>query len=123
MELGGRVVDPRTGERDLFLEALGPTWRDTIDTLQVDEISYPGAVETLDGKQAYHIVKLTKRVPSHRVDIETDYVRIEQLALRDKQSRVMRQWLDGLREEVFIEMRGKAASLSDNATSVASGRN
>lgn len=126
-ELGGRVVDPRSGERDLFKNALGPTWQSTLDTLQVGEISEPGEVETLDGKQAYHIVHLTKSVPSHRVDIETDYVRIEQLALREKQSRVMRRWLDGLRADVFIDFRGKAAFVSDGAMgraeSVASGRN
>jgi len=126
-ELGGRVVDPRSGERDLFKEALGPTWQSMLDTLQVGEISKPGEVETLDGKQAYHIVKLTKSVPSHRVDIETDYVRIEQLALREKQSRLMRIWLDRLRSDVFIDYRGKAASVTvgamGRAESVASGRN
>ena len=107
-EIGGRLTDPTSGERDLFLEALGIRWKQVTDTLEIDEISVPAEVELLDGTRAYHIVKLQRRVPSHKVDIVTDYSRIEQLALQAKRTRLMRQWLDGLREEVYIELRGKA---------------
>lgn len=109
---GGRIVDPRTMERDLVLDALGPSWRSTIDTLEVDEISRPAEVELLDGEQAFHIVKLTSRVPAHRMNIETDYERIEQYVLQEKRSLVMREWLDQLRQDVYIEIRGKAEALS-----------
>ena len=107
-EIGGRLTDPSTGERDLFLEALGIQWKQVTDTLEVDEISFPSEVELLDGSRAYHIVKLQRKVPSHKVDIVTDYSRIEQLALQAKRANEMRRWLDSLREEVYIELRGKA---------------
>lgn len=106
--LGGRVLDLRTGERDLVLQALNFTWRQTINEMDSDEISEPAEVELLDGKRAYHIVHLQRRVPEHVVDIETDYERIQLLALQEKQQLVLAKWLDELREEVFIEMRGKA---------------
>lgn len=106
-EIGGRLTDPSTGERDLFLEALGPKWQEVTDSLDIDEISAPAEVELLDGKRAYHIVKLQRRIASHRVDIETDYARIEQLALQDKRAKEMRIWLDALREEVYVELRGQ----------------
>ncbi len=105
-EIGGRLVDPTTGERDLFLDALGQDWKSVIDTLDIGELSMPAAVTLLDGTQAHHVVKLQHRVPEHRVDIETDYSRIEQLALEDKRAREMRRWLDRLREDVFVDMRG-----------------
>ncbi len=111
-EMGGRVVDNQTGERDLSLQALGPTWLTTLDTLTVGEVSQPAQVELLDGSLAYHIVKLQRRVPSHRVSIQTDYTRIEQLALQDKRSRELQRWITQLRKEVFIELRGKALELS-----------
>ena len=107
-EIGGRLTDPSTGERDLFLEALGTRWKQATDTLDVEEISFPAEVELLDGTRAYHIVKLQRRVPSHQVDIVTDYSRIEQLSLQAKRTRLMRQWLDTLREGVYVELRGKA---------------
>ena len=111
-KLGGRVLDFRTGERDLVLQALNFTWRTTINSIEVGDISEPAEVELLDGKRAYHIIRLQRRVPEHVVDINTDYERIEQLALQDKQNRVLADWLDELREDVFIEMRGKAREIS-----------
>ena len=105
-EIGGRLVDPTTGERDLFLDALGQDWISVIDTLEIGELSMPAAVTLLDGTQAQHVVEVQRRVPKHRVDIETDYSRIEQLALEDKRVREMRRWLDTLRGGVFVDMRG-----------------
>ncbi len=110
-EIGGRLIDPSSGERDLFLEALGQKWKQVTDTLEVDEVSFPEEVELLDGSRAFHIVKLQRRVPSHRVDIQTDYPRIKQLTLQGKRSQEMRRWLDRLREEVFVELRGHGLEL------------
>lgn len=114
-EIGGRLIDPPTGERDLFLEALGPDWRAVIDTMEVGDLSNPAPVTLLDGTQSYHIVLMQRRVPAHRVDIETDYARIEQLALEEKRSREMREWLDSLRENVYVETRGQGRELLEKA--------
>ncbi len=109
---GGRVVDPMSGNRDLPLNALGPTWQQTIAPLEEGQISQPAEVELLDGRRAFHILLLQKRIPSHKVDIHTDYERIEQIALQEKQARVIAQWLSELRDDVYVDMRGKAESLS-----------
>ena len=111
-KLGGRVLNYSSGERDLPFEALNFTWRTTINSIEVGEISEPAEVELLDGKKAYHIIRLQRRVPEHRVDIQTDYERIESLALQDKQNRVLSEWLEELRQDVYVEMRGKAEKLS-----------
>ncbi len=109
--MGGRVIDPRTGDRQLFLESLGPTWRQTIDTMQVDEISHPSRVQLLSGETSYHIVHLRDRQPTHRISFEEDYARIEQLALQEKQAREIERWVRGLREQVYVDMRGKARDM------------
>lgn len=111
-KLGGRVLNYSSGERDLPLQALNFTWRTTINSIDIGEISEPAEVELLDGKKAYHIIHLQRRVPEHKVDIETDYERIETLALQDKQNRVLSEWLQDLRKDVYIEMRGKAQEIS-----------
>ena len=101
----GRVTDPRSGQRDLVLNALGPSWRSTIDTMEVGEISHPAEVQLLSGERAFHIVKLQERTPAHRVNLEIDYDRIKQYALQEKQNREMRKWLDELRSETYVEVR------------------
>ncbi|MCY4224529.1 MAG: peptidylprolyl isomerase [Bacteroidetes bacterium] len=110
-EIGGRVVDPNSGERDLFVDALGVDWKTTTDTLEVGEVSHPAEVTLLDGNLAWHIILLQRKVPTHRINIETDYSRIEALALDNKRSLEIRRWLDILREDVFIELRGKALEI------------
>lgn len=111
-ELGGRVIDPQTGERDLVVESLGPLWRDLIGTLEEGEISQPTRVELQNNRQAYHIVRLHRRTPAHRVSLATDYERIEQYALQDKRQREMQRWMQQLREDVYVHLRGKAENLS-----------
>ncbi len=105
--LGGRVTDPRTGERDLFINALGPRWKSLLLNMKVGDISEPAEVDLLDGRRAYHIVLLQRMTPEHRVDIQTDYELIEQYALRDKQNRTLNAWLKELRKSVYIEVLGK----------------
>jgi len=109
---GGRVTDPNSGERNLFLANLGGRWQSTILQLQEGDISTPTEVELEDGTTAYHIVLLEKRIPPHVVNMDTDYELIENGALRDKQSRVMDKWLSDLRKDVYIDMRGTARDLS-----------
>jgi len=111
-ENGGRVTDPQSGTRDLVLSRLGPSWKQTIQSLKPDDISEPAKVQLLSGDQAYHIVKLERRVPAHRVNIEQDYERIRQFALRDKRSRKMQEWTDQLRDEIYVDVRISKAELT-----------
>jgi peptidyl-prolyl cis-trans isomerase SurA len=102
---GGRVTDPQSGARDLVLEALGPSWRRTVRSLEVSEISDPAEVQLLNGERAFHIVLLQRRTPAHRVNVETDYERIREYALQAKQQRKLQEWVRDLREEVYVDVR------------------
>lgn len=111
-ENGGRVTDPETGTRDLVLDALNPSWRSTLRDLEEGEISKPTKVKLLSGDEAFHIVRLDRRTPAHRVNLEMDYDRIRQLALRDKRNRKIKEWTDRLREEVYVDIRVSKEDLS-----------
>lgn len=108
---GGYVSDPATNERDLVLEALGPHWQRTVDQLEVGDISEPAEFELLDGSPAWHIVWLQERVSEHTVSLESDYSRIEQIALQEKRQIERQKWVDRLRRNVHIELR-----VSDDAS-------
>ncbi len=102
---GGRVSDPRSGQRSLSIDGLGPLWRSTILSIEPGEISEPSEVKLVDGRAAYHIVLLQERIPTHTVSISTDYELISNFALREKQSQELGQWLDQLKKDVYIEIR------------------
>lgn len=110
---GGRVTDPQSGSRDLALDALGPSWKRTIENLEEGEISKPARVQLLNtGEEAFHIVLLDRRTPAHRVNLETDYSRIRRFALQDKRNRKMQEWLDQLRDEIYVDIRVSKADLA-----------
>ena len=111
-ENGGRVTDPDSGTRDLVLDALGPSWTRNIQDLEPGDISRPTKVELLSGDEAFHIVRLERRVPAHRVNLEQDYERIRQLALQDKQNRKMQEWFDELRDEIYVDVRISKSELA-----------
>lgn len=112
-ENGGRVTDPQSGTRDLVLDALNPSWKRTIQSLNEGEISKPTKVELLTGDEAFHIVRLDRRTPAHRANLETDYQRIRELALQDKRSRKMQEWINSLRDEVYVDVRVSKDDISE----------
>jgi len=109
---GGRVTDPQSGTRDLVLDALNPSWRRTLRDLEEDDISQPTKVKLLNGEQGFHIVRLDRRTPAHRANLDQDYERIRQLALQAKKNRKMQEWVEGLRDEVYVNVRVTKDDLS-----------
>jgi peptidyl-prolyl cis-trans isomerase SurA len=109
---GGRVTDPQSGTRDLVLDALNTTWRNTIRELDEGDISQPTEVKLLNGDQAYHIVRLDDRTPAHRANLKQDYDRIRRLALQNKRNRKMQEWVKSLRDEVYVDVRVTKDDLS-----------
>jgi peptidyl-prolyl cis-trans isomerase SurA len=99
---GGNVVVPQTGDRDLRYEALGPSWRATLDGMAEGEVSQPTRVELLDGREAYHVVKLQRRVPEHTLSLDLDWPLIEEFALQEKRQRELEAWTRDLYARVYI---------------------
>ena len=119
---GGFVSDPESGQRDLNIAGLGAQWKATLDTLEVGEISEPGAVRLLDGTEAYHVVLLQKRTPAHRLSVADDYALLSQYALQDKRLRVQQEWVEDLRREVYVDVRADRYEPPAGATAAAEAR-
>lgn len=101
--LGGAILNMESGARNVALTELQPRWRITLNKLKVGDISEPTETELRDGRKAWHIVWLQKRTPAHRINLQDDYAQIEQLALNEKKGRLMRDWIDRLRQDVYIQ--------------------
>lgn len=108
----GGFVTGQSGGRDLPLSQLGGSWQATLDTMDVGEISAPAEVELQNGRTAWHIVWLQRRTPSHVANLQDDYERIQQLALQNKQQRVLQEWYDRLRRDVYINVKVSDERLS-----------
>ncbi|MDR9415608.1 MAG: peptidylprolyl isomerase [Gracilimonas sp.] len=104
---GGKIFDPQTGERLIALNRLDPAMYRVV--LLMDEegaISEPRSFTIQSqNKKAYRIVRLDKQVPEHIANLEQDYERIKNIALQQKQFRVMQEWMQEIKEDVYIEYK------------------
>lgn len=70
--------------------------------LKVGEVSNSFQTTDLNGNQMSKIVKLVEIIPPHVASLEEDYIRIEEMALEDKQNKVYREWLHNKIESMYI---------------------
>lgn len=105
---GGKIVDPQTGERLIALTRLEPSlYRIVLLMDEVGQISEPKSFNpnNANSGKAYRIVKLDRQIPEHVANLQTDYQRIKNIALQQKQIRVFQEWLKELRNEIYIEYK------------------
>lgn len=106
---GGKLLDPQTGERLIPISQLDPAmYRIVLLLDEVGDISEPKPFNLGSGnntKTAYRIVRLDNRVAEHVANLGQDFDRIRNIALQQKQYRIIREWISNLRDEVYIEYK------------------
>lgn len=73
-----------------------------IRKLQVGEISPAFQSQDLVGNNLSKIVKLVEIIPPHTASLKDDYLRLEAMALADKQSRVFDEWVNKKIEKMYV---------------------
>jgi len=116
--LGGRLGNPRTGQKSIPLTSLDPSlYRIVLLLNDEGDISEPKPFkpEINNDTKAFRIVKLINKVDEHRANLELDYELFESIALQDKQMREFNKWLLSLRKDIYIEYRVPMPSYISNA--------
>jgi peptidyl-prolyl cis-trans isomerase SurA len=105
--MGGRVMNMQTGDRKMALSDLEPSlYRIALLLDETGDISDPRPFTLPQNqKRAYRIVRLDAHYPEHMANLEDDYSRIREIALQRKQMRVMNDWLESLREKIYVDIR------------------
>ena len=78
--------------------------------LKVGEISNSFQTTDMNGNQLSKIVKLVEIIPPHTASLEDDYIRIEEMALQDKQQKVYRKWLHEKIDGMYVYIDPKYRS-------------
>lgn len=90
---GGVIVNPVTGDKRFELTKMDPVLYNQIRDLKDDEISVPLLDEDRSGLKKYKILKVTNRFEEHLADYSQDYVKIKELALKEKQIKTIKKWM------------------------------
>ncbi|MUP46424.1 peptidylprolyl isomerase [Gramella sp. BOM4] len=104
---GGRLINPRTGDTRFELTKVDPDLFKQVEGLEEGEVSLILTQQTRTGKPQFKIIKVTKKIPEHTADYSTDFQKIKQLALRDKQLDAIAEWQEEKISDTYIKVNGK----------------
>lgn len=87
-----------------FREDLSPEVYEVMKNMKPGEISEPFASRDLRGNLLCRMIRLNEIVPSHEATLAHDFVRIEEIALRQKKNEEYEKWLEKTMEGMFIRV-------------------
>lgn len=101
---GGNVVNPSTGAIRFETDQVDPSVLFQLDKMQPGEITQPAMMTTKEGKQAYRIIMLKSRTEPHRLNMEDDYQKLQEIALTNKQQKTLENWRNKKKALTYIRI-------------------
>jgi peptidyl-prolyl cis-trans isomerase SurA len=101
---GGLIINPVTGTSKFEASQLDPKVFFVIDKLKVGDISTTVLYKTERGKEQYRIYYLKTRTVPHKANINDDYASIHQMALEEKKSQVIGNWVQERIAKTYIKI-------------------
>lgn len=101
---GGVLLNPRTMEPRFELTKMDPTLYAQVSELKDGEVSLPILEEERGGGKFYKIVTVNNRFEEHQADFSKDYIKIKEIALRDKQIKQIAKWTEEKIKETYIKI-------------------
>jgi peptidyl-prolyl cis-trans isomerase SurA len=101
---GGVLINPTSGDTRFELTKLDPEIYNQILNLEDNQISPPMIEEDRSGNKKYKILMVTNRYNEHVADFANDYVKIKDLALKEKQLNTIQEWMGEKIDDTFINI-------------------
>jgi peptidyl-prolyl cis-trans isomerase SurA len=103
---GGALINPKTQDTRFELTKMDPSLYIRVSNLKDKEISQP-FMEEDQGKKTFKIITVTNRIDEHTADYAKDYIKIKDLALKEKQIKAVGKWFDEKIKETYIKIIGE----------------
>lgn len=101
---GGTLINPVTGDTRFELTKMDPDLYNQVSKLNEGEISVPLLDTDRSGLKKYKIIMITNRFEEHVADYSQDFIRIKELALKDKQLRAIEKWTKERIEDTYVSI-------------------
>lgn len=101
---GGVLRNPQDMSTRFELTKMDPVLYSQVSPLEGNTISQPLLGETESGGSYYKIIKVNKRFKAHQADYIQDYVKIKELALKEKQLNQIGEWMNEKIKDTYISV-------------------
>lgn len=103
----GKLINPTNGDTRFELTKIDPELYEQVVNLKEGDVSLVLKDQERTGKLFYKIITVNKRYKEHKADFAQDYMKIKELALRDKQLTAIAKWQKEKIAETYIKINGK----------------
>ena len=91
---GGLLINPQTGSSLFTVEELPLNIRYSADRMNEGDVSSISQFVMDDGKKAYRIIKITRKLKEHSANLIDDFSLINDAALNEKKQQKISEWVD-----------------------------
>jgi peptidyl-prolyl cis-trans isomerase SurA len=104
---GGTLVNPKTQDTHFELTNMDPVIYGQVSNLKSGEISSVILDEDAKAGKRYKIIMVTNKIEEHTADFSKDFIKIKELALKEKQINAIAKWTDEKVKETYIKINGE----------------
>lgn len=104
---GGVLINPKTQDTHFELTKMDPALYSQVSNLKDSDISAPLLDDDQAGKKKYKLITVTNRIDAHTADYAKDYIKIKELALKEKQIKAIGKWFDVKIKDTYIKVIGE----------------
>ena len=104
---GGVLINPKTQDTRFDLTKMDPSLYSQVSNLKEGEVSLPQIDEDETQKKVYKLIMVTNRYDEHTADYVQDYIKIKNLALKEKQIKRVGEWSAEKIKETYIKINGE----------------
>ncbi len=101
---GGVLINPTTGDTRFELTKIDPVLYNQIQRLGDNEISSPLLEQDRQGNQSYKLIMVSDRFDEHVADYSKDFIKIKELALKEKQLNAIQKWMNEKIIDTYISV-------------------
>ncbi|SDR07814.1 peptidylprolyl isomerase [Flagellimonas zhangzhouensis] len=102
---GGLLRNPVNFDSRFELTKMDPSLYNQVRNLKDEEISRPiREDDPRGGAPKLKIMKISNRYDEHKADFAKDYLKIQELALREKQFKAIKEWMNEHIEDTYIHV-------------------
>lgn len=104
---GGILINPINGSSTFTMDDLaeidGVTFR-AIEDLNVGDITEPKIYDDQTGSKVVKLYYILSRTEPHIASLDTDYSKIQQAALSEKQGNLLKEWVETKKNDFYIKI-------------------
>ena len=104
---GGVLINPKTQDTHFELTKMDPSLYSEVSNLKDKAITSPVLDDDPRSGKKYKIITVTNRINEHTADYAKDYIKIKDLALKEKQIKAIAKWTDEKIKETYIKINGE----------------